>query len=306
MHSCPQLAADAHDGRVRRGQRRRRPDVRRRGAGRQRGRAGRPVRRPGRASCSTRCSARSGSSARDVFIANVAQVPPARQPRPAAAGDRRLPGLPVPPARADPAARRLHARQLRHQAAARRPRPASRGCTGARRCASIGPRAVRLYPLYHPAAALYTPVDARDAARRLRADPRAAGARPRPTQPDASAAEVVPSRRVGAGARAARRPEPSRRRSDEPARRTRVFEAEPVQLGFLSRALVGGDRVALVVAPAAADQQVARREALEPEARAARQRDRRRRCRAGCSPRCGAGRARPKAWSRTSSHRVAH
>ena len=31
------------------------------------------------------------------------------------------------------------------------------------------PRAVRLYPLFHPAAALYTPLDARDAARGLRA-----------------------------------------------------------------------------------------------------------------------------------------
>ena len=38
--------------------------------------------------------------------------------------------------------------------------------------------------------------------------------------------------------------------------------------------LVDGDRVALVVAPLAADQQVARREALQPEAGAARERDR--------------------------------
>src|SRR4051794_18043385 len=38
-------------------------------------------------------------------------------------------------------------------------------------------------------------------------------------------------------------------------------------------AVVGGDRVALVVAPLAADEQVARREALEPEAGRAGQRD---------------------------------
>ena len=64
------------------------------------------------------------------------------------------------------------------------------------------------------------------------------------------------------------------------------------RLGRLrGRALVGRDRVALVVAPLAADQQVARREALQPEAGAAGQRDRRT-CRAGCWPRCGAGRAR--------------
>ena len=42
------------------------------------------------------------------------------------------------------------------------------------------------------------------------------------------------------------------------------------------RVLVGGDRVALVVAPAAADQQVPGRVALQPEARAAGERDRRR------------------------------
>ena len=41
----------------------------------------------------------------------------------------------------------------------------------------IGPRAVRLYPLYHPAAALYTPVHARGAAGRLPPDPRTARAR---------------------------------------------------------------------------------------------------------------------------------
>ena len=50
--------------------------------------------------------------------------------------------------------------------------------------------------------------------------------------------------------------------------------------------LVGGDRVALVVAPLAADQQVARREALQPEARAAGQRDRR--CVAGLDVRLDA------------------
>ena len=36
------------------------------------------------------------------------------------------------------------------------PRPASRGSTAGRRSGSIGPRAVRLFPIYHPAAALYT------------------------------------------------------------------------------------------------------------------------------------------------------
>ena len=45
----------------------------------------------------------------------------------------------------------------------------------------IGPRVVRLYPLFHPAAALYTPGDAGDAARGLRADPGAAGDGRRPS-----------------------------------------------------------------------------------------------------------------------------
>jgi hypothetical protein len=44
---------------------------------------------------------------------------------------------------------------------------------------------------------------------------------------------------------------------------------------FRRRVLVGGDRVALVVAPLAADQQVAGREALQAEAATAGQRDRR-------------------------------
>ena len=37
------------------------------------------------------------------------------------------------------------------------PRPASRACTAARRSARSGRATVRLYPLFHPAAALYTP-----------------------------------------------------------------------------------------------------------------------------------------------------
>ena len=49
------------------------------------------------------------------------QLPASRQPRSAAAGDRQLPGLPVPPARPDRAEGGLHARQLLHEAAARRP-----------------------------------------------------------------------------------------------------------------------------------------------------------------------------------------
>ena len=185
------------------------------------------------------------------------EVPPARQPRPAAAGDRRLPGLPVPPARADRAARRLHARQLRDEAAARRPRrPGSRGCTGARRCAGSARGRVRLYPIYHPAAALYTPKMLEIAARRLRAPAGAAGARRRRRSPSPR-----PSRSSSC-----------RSRSRSWCRRARRAEPEAGSArAVLSRPLVGRDRVALVVAPLAADQQVARGEALEPEAGAERE-----------------------------------
>ena len=83
-------------------------------------------------------------------------MPPARQPRPAAGRDRGLRAAPLPPDRADPAARRRDARQLRHEAALgqadrdhARPRQEQE--------TTLGGRQVLLYPLYHPAAALYTP-----------------------------------------------------------------------------------------------------------------------------------------------------
>ena len=127
----------------------------------------------------------------------------------------------------------------------------------------IGPRVVRLYPLFHPAAALYTPAMLAT----LRADFEripALLAKPAPEQPQP---EPEPELVV---------PEPELVLvPDESDGRA----ARPVLSGFgglRRRVLVGGDRVALVIAPLAADQQVARGEALEPEPRAARQRDRRR------------------------------
>ena len=42
-----------------------------------------------------------GLARADVFIANVLQLPPSRQPRSAAGGDRELLGLPHAPGRAD-------------------------------------------------------------------------------------------------------------------------------------------------------------------------------------------------------------
>ena len=115
----------------------------------------------------------------------------------------------------------------------------------------IGPRRVRLYPIYHPAAALYTPrmlevlrEDFHRIPELLALDP--------PEQPEPEPA-----------------PEPVAALAE--AEPSRAFSAR----AFLSRPLVGGDRVALVVAPLAADQQVARGEALHAEAAASGERDRR-------------------------------
>ena len=52
----------------------------------------------------------------------------------------------------------LHAGQLRDEAPARRPTGITR-LHGRDEVRVIGPRAVRLYPLFHPAAALYTPAN---------------------------------------------------------------------------------------------------------------------------------------------------
>ena len=57
---------------------------------------------------------------RGVYCEHV-EVQTPRQPRPAADRDRQLPGVPAPPGRVDPTDRHLHARQLLHEAAARRP-----------------------------------------------------------------------------------------------------------------------------------------------------------------------------------------
>ena len=98
-----------------------------------------------------------GLDARRRLHRERAQVPPARQPRPAAGGDRGLRGPPLPADRADPAEGRRDARQLRDQAALRQAASGSRGCTGRSRRSSLGGSRVLLYPLFHPAAALYTP-----------------------------------------------------------------------------------------------------------------------------------------------------
>ena len=86
--------------------------------------------------CSTSCSRGSGWHAR-TFDHERAQVPAARQPRPAARRDRVLPAVPVPAGRADPAAGDRDARQLRDEAADRQP---DRDHQGARHAAGARDR----------------------------------------------------------------------------------------------------------------------------------------------------------------------
>ena len=130
-----------------------------------------------------------------------AQVPAAGQPRPAARGDRGLREPPLPPDRADPAEGRRDARQLRHEAPLRQARR-HHTVHGREQEVDLGGTRVLLFPIFHPAAALYTPrmLDVlEDRLRRLpgacsageprRASGRRAGRRapsPRPSRPRSS------------------------------------------------------------------------------------------------------------------------
>ena len=84
------------------------------------------------------------------------QVPIPRQPRPAADRDRQLPGVSAPPGRADPA----HVICTLGNFSTKLLRGDPTGITrlhGQPEVLTLGRRAVRLYPIFHPAAALYTP-----------------------------------------------------------------------------------------------------------------------------------------------------
>ena len=134
----------------------RRPHVRRRGAGLPRRPAGQAVRRPGRQAPRTAAGDDRPHPAAGLHRQRP-QVAAAQQPRPAPRRDRRLRALPHASDRAHRAARHLHAGQLRHQAALGRARPASPACTACRSASCSGGRTVYLFPIFHPAAALYTP-----------------------------------------------------------------------------------------------------------------------------------------------------
>ena len=92
----------------------------------------------------------------DVFICQHPQVPTAGQPRSPTQRDRVLPELPAQPGRAD----RAELICTLGNFATKLLRDDTTGISrlhGQEQEQTIGARAVRLYPLYHPAAALYTP-----------------------------------------------------------------------------------------------------------------------------------------------------
>ena len=170
---CPAAPVAAQRG-LRLGRRGRGPDVRRRGARRQRGPSRAAVRRPGREAAGE-AAGRDRDGAGGRLHRERPEVPASRQPRPAAGRDRGLPRLPEPPGRADRAEGHLHAGELLDQAPARRPdgdhAPARAGGGPDRRGA--GRPALPALP---PRGRALHAVDAGDAARGLRPDPRPARA----------------------------------------------------------------------------------------------------------------------------------
>ena len=119
LHPLPP-ARDPHQGRLRRRQRRCRPDVRRRGPGRRRGPPGAAVRGPRRAAAEP-AAGRDRARREDVFIANVlkSRPPGNRDPQPEEIAGLRA--LPLGAGAADRAEGGLHAGQFRDQAADRQP-----------------------------------------------------------------------------------------------------------------------------------------------------------------------------------------
>ena len=168
-------APDAHHGRVRRRKCRRRPDVHRRGAGRQRGSDGAAVRRPSREAARQAARRDLAGPERGVYLQHP-QMPPAGQPRPASERDRVVPGLPVASGRPDRADGDLHARELLDQAA---PRGQHRDLAAARPRGGADHRAARRPPVpaLPPGGGAVYALYARGAPRRLPPDSRSAGAR---------------------------------------------------------------------------------------------------------------------------------
>ena len=131
------LAAGAHAGRLRRGKPERRSDVRRRGARLPRGPAGRPVRRAGR-QAARQAARRDRAHARRRLRRERPEVPAAREPRPAAGGDRGLRAAPLPADRADPSRASSRRSATSRRSSSRAGRPGSRASTGRSRRSTLG------------------------------------------------------------------------------------------------------------------------------------------------------------------------
>ena len=156
LRALPGAGRDAQERGVRRGQRRRRPDVRRGGPRCQRGRAGRCRSSVAPASCWRRCWARSACS-EDVFIANVLKCRPPgnRDPLPVEIENCRdylYSQVELIRPRVICSLGNFSTKLLQGAI-----RPASPACTANPRSSRSARRTVRLYPIFHPAAALYTP-----------------------------------------------------------------------------------------------------------------------------------------------------
>ena len=135
---------------------RRRPDARRRCAWLPRGRPGCAVRRAG-GHAARPAARRDRARAQRRLPGERAQVPPAGKPGPAAGGDRRLRNASVPPDRARSVRVSWRRSGTSPRSCSPGRRTASPACTARSGRSTLGSSRVVLYPLYHPAAALYTP-----------------------------------------------------------------------------------------------------------------------------------------------------
>ena len=128
-------ARDADQGRLRGGKRRRRPDVRRRGARGRRGPPGAAVRRSRRAAAE-RDAGGDRALARGRLHRQRPEEPAAGQPRSAAEGDRGLPALPLRAGAADRADASSARWATSPPSCSPATRPGSPGCGARRRCTS--------------------------------------------------------------------------------------------------------------------------------------------------------------------------
>ena len=184
-----------------------------------------------------------GLTREDVFIANVLKCRPPGNRDPQPVEIESCQPYTRSPGGADRAAGDRDARQLRHQAAHRKPRSGSPGCGAPRSCDEIGGRTVFLMPLLHPAAALRTPVAGRHPARGLRqaarADRRPASrgrrsARGRPSSPEAPVRRLPSARQSARPVRrltTERSSSPARDRGDRGAARRRSWARRLVLVG---------------------------------------------------------------------------